>query len=310
MEKALQKSNPGIKGLMSNEMVKAKFSEILGKNGPAFISSVVTLATTTKLQECDPKSVLASAIAAASLNLQVTPTLGFAAIVPYGKQAQFQIMAKGLVQLALRSGQFRTINVTEIYAGEMKTENRLTGEFDFSGERTSDEVVGYAAYFELINGFSKSLYMSVSQIEAHGLKFSKTFNFPGSSWKQNFEAMARKTVLKLLLSRYAPLSVEMQSAISQDQAELQVNDSMEVIDFTYVDNPATDNEMIPVEKPVIKKKQVYHTEAEIKKDQLSGILTPSEAKRLIKELGEVDLLQDVELDEQGNEIQIPDIERE
>jgi len=134
MENQITKQEPGIKGLMANEIVKSKFAEILGKNAPAFISSVVTLSTTTKLQECEPRSILASPIAAASLNLQVTPTLGFAAIIPYGKQAQFQIMSKGLIQLALRTGQFRTINVTEIYEGEMQNENRLTGEFDFTGE--------------------------------------------------------------------------------------------------------------------------------------------------------------------------------
>ena len=135
--KSIQKADQGIKGLMANDVVKSKFAEILGKNAPAFISSVTTLATNSKLIDCEPKSVLSAAIAAASLDLQITPTLGFAAIIPYGKQAQFQIMTKGLVQLALRSGQFRTINVTEIYDGEMQNENRLTGEFDFTGERLS-----------------------------------------------------------------------------------------------------------------------------------------------------------------------------
>jgi recombination protein RecT len=144
-------------------------------------------------------------------------------------------MSKGLVQLALRSGQFRTINVTEIYDGEMLEENRLTGEFDFSGKRKSDNVIGYAAYFQLLNGFSKSLYMSVDQIRAHGKRYSKTFDFSGSSWKSNFDGMAKKTVLKLLLSRYAPLSVEMQSAITQDQAAMTVTDDMELTQVIYVD---------------------------------------------------------------------------
>ncbi len=233
-----------IKSLMNNETVKAKFNEILGKNGNAFISSVTTIATTTALSKCEPKSILSAAIAAASLNLQVTPSLGFAAIVPYGNSAQFQIMTKGLVQLALRSGQFKTINVTEIYEGELKSENRLTGELDFTGEKASDKIIGYAAYFELVNGFSKSLYMTVEKITAHGKKFSKTFSFNGSSWKTNFEAMCSKTVLKLLLSRYAPLSVEMQMSINADQSIVKTDDNLEITAFTYVDN----NEKEPTDK--------------------------------------------------------------
>lgn len=236
MSTELVKQTTGIKGLMANDVVVSKFKDILGKNANAFISSVTTIATTTRLSECDPKSILSAAIAAASLNLQVTPTLGFAAMVPYKGQAQFQIMAKGLVQLSLRSGQFKTINVTEIYEGELKSQDRLTGTFDFSGDKKSEKIVGYAAYFELINGFAKSLYMTSEQITAHAKRFSKTFDFGGSSWKTNFEAMARKTVLKLLLSRYAPLSVEMTSAITQDQAVIKTDDNMEITDFLYVDN--------------------------------------------------------------------------
>jgi recombination protein RecT len=249
-ETAIQKTSDNIKSLMSNEAVKAKFAEILGKNGNAFISSVVTIATTSALSKCEPKSILSAAIAAASLNLQVTPSLGFAAIVPYGNSAQFQIMTKGLVQLALRSGQFKTINVTEIYEGELKKENRLTGELDFTGEKKSDKIVGYAAYFELVNGFSKSFYMTVEKITAHAKKFSKTFSFNGSSWKTNFEAMASKTVLKLLLSRYAPLSVEMQMSITADQATVHTDENLEITDFTYVDNG--DQEPIDKESERIK----------------------------------------------------------
>jgi len=271
MEQSIQKADQGIKGLMANDVVKSKFAEILGKNAPAFISSVTTLATNSKLIDCEPKSVLSAAIAAASLDLQITPTLGFAAIIPYGKQAQFQIMTKGLVQLALRSGQFRTINVTEIYDGEMQNENRLTGEFDFTGERLSDRVVGYAAYFALTNGFAKSLYMSIDQIKSHGKKFSKTYDFASGSWKTNFEAMARKTVLKLLLSRYAPLSVEMQSAITQDQAAIEVDNDLEIIDTEYVDSTGANSEnaepdKIDVPKEVKSKRKTQPKQEEIDLD--------------------------------------------
>lgn len=240
MNELVRKQPDGIRALMSNESVKSKFAEILGKNANAYVSSVTTIATTTKVAECEPKSILAAAITAATLNLQVVPSLGFAAIVPYksknGVVAQFQIMAKGLLQLALRSGQFQTINVTEVYDGEVKLVDRLTGEIDMTGEKKSDKVVGYVAYFQLLNGFTKSLYMTVEQVNQHAKTFSKTYDFAGSSWKTNFDAMARKTVLKLLLSRYAPLSVEMEKAITRDQTVGKVDENNEVTDFIYVDN--------------------------------------------------------------------------
>jgi recombination protein RecT len=228
-----------IRGLMASDIVKSKFTEILGKNGPSFMSAVTTLATTTKLSECEPKSILSAAIAAASLDLQVTPSLGFAALVPYnsknGKVAQFQVMSKGLIQLALRSGQFRSINVTEIYEGEFGFENRLTGEINLSGERKSDKIIGYAAYFELLNGFCKSLYMTVDKVREHGKRYSKTYTSPASPWVTNFDAMAKKTVLKLLLSRYAPLSIQMQSAISRDQSVLKTDENLEIGEILYED---------------------------------------------------------------------------
>lgn len=244
MSEQLQRRDTGIKSLMANDMVKSKFTEILGKNASSFISSVVTLATTTALAECEPKSILSASIAAASLGLNVNPNLGQAALVPYnnkgGKAAQFQIMARGFVQLALRSGQFSLINVTEIYEGEFLNENRLTGELDFTGKRTSNKIVGYAAYFRLLNGFAKALYMKVEDINAHGKKYSKSYSYSTSAWQTNFDGMARKTVLKLLLSRFAPLSTEMQMAVQQDQAVITTDENMEFTDLIYEDNPATD----------------------------------------------------------------------
>lgn len=249
---ALTKHNQpeGIRALMSNDSVKAKFAEILGKNSAAFISAVTTLATTTKLAECEPKSILGAAIGAAGLNLPVAQSLGFAAIVPYGKQAQLQIMSRGYIQLALRSGQFKTINVTEIYEGELKSEDRLTGEYDFNGKRTGNKIIGYVAFFELLNGFKKSLYMTTEQVEAHGKRFSKTFSFSGSPWKTNFDGMSKKTVLKLLISRYAPMSVELQNAIIQDQAAITSADDATITEFTYVDNAEAEDAQV-ISEPVV-----------------------------------------------------------
>jgi len=232
--------NMNIKQLMSNETIKKKFEEILGKGANSFISSVTTLATTTALQGCDPMTILSSAIAGASLNLPVNPTLGFACIVPFnsksGKQAQFQIMTKGFLQLALRSGQFLKINVNEVCEGVYKGVNVMTGDIDFSGEKKSDKIIGYVAYFQLINGFEKSLFMTKEQVENHAKKYSKTYNNTNSVWKLDFDAMAEKTVLKRLLSKYAPLSLEMQTAVLSDQSKVNLNENLEVAEFEYIDN--------------------------------------------------------------------------
>jgi recombination protein RecT len=138
-----------------------------------------------------------------------------------------------MIQFALRSGQFKTISVTEVYAGQLVEENPLTGfEFDWK-KKESNEVIGYAAYFSLINGFEKTLYASKEQVQAHSLKFSQTAKKGFGIWKDDFDAMAKKTVLKMLISKYAPLSVEMQKAVISDQAV--VND-FETQDVTYIDN--------------------------------------------------------------------------
>jgi recombination protein RecT len=187
------------------------------------------------LRNASPDSIYTSAMMAAALDLPINPNLGFAYIIPYGQQAQFQIGYKGLIQLALRSGQFKTISVTPVYEGQLLENNPLTGfKFDFN-VKVSDKVIGYASYFSLINGYEKTMYMSVQEVEAHGKKYSKTFS--NGVWKNDFNAMAQKTCLKLLLSKYAPLSIEMQKAVMADQAVIKNVEDMEV---EYVDN-GTDN---------------------------------------------------------------------
>jgi len=231
-----------IQSLMNSDYVKNRFAEILGKNSSGFVASVVNISSNTALKECEPRSVLSCAIVAATLQLPIDPNLSFAAIIPYknkdGNKAQFQIMYKGLIQLAIRSGQFKTINVTEIYEGEIEKNNILTGEITFNGEgKKSNQVIGFAAYFSLINGFEKTLYMTVEQIKAHGKKYSKSYANQYGQWATNFEAMAKKTVLKMLLSKYAPLSVEMQKATQLDQAVINTNnETLDVESFDYVDN--------------------------------------------------------------------------
>jgi recombination protein RecT len=220
------------KQFFQREDVKSKFTELLGTRTNQFMTSLLSIVNNNSyLKNASPESIYTSAMMAATLDLPINPNLGFAYIIPYGNQAQFQVSYRGLIQLCLRSGQFKTISVTPVYEGQLIENNPLTGyKFDFN-VKTSDVVVGYCSYFSLINGFEKSLYMTVDEITAHGKKYSKTFG--NGVWKNDFNAMAQKTCLKLLLSKYAPMSIEMQKAVIADQAVIKNVEDMEV---EYVDN--------------------------------------------------------------------------
>lgn len=220
------------KQFFQREDVKSKFSELLGTRTNQFMTSLLSIVNNNNyLKNASPESIYTSAMMAAALDLPINPNLGFAYIIPYGNQAQFQVSYRGLIQLCLRSGQFKTISVTPVYEGQLIENNPLTGyKFDFN-VKTSDKVIGYCSYFSLINGFEKSLYMTVDEITAHGKKYSKTFG--SGVWKTDYNAMAQKTCLKLLLSKYAPMSIEMQKAIIADQAVIKNVEDMEV---EYVDN--------------------------------------------------------------------------
>lgn len=228
----LQKS--GALSLMQSEGVQKKFQELLGTKSKGFITSVMSaVSSNTNLSKADPNSVYMAAMMAAALDLPVNQNLGFAYIIPYGDKAQFQIGVKGLTQLAQRSGQFKTISVTSVYEGQLLSQDPLKGfEFDWNA-KYSDKIIGYASYFSLLNGFEKTLYMSVEQVQKHGKKYSKTYGSQYGTWQTDFDAMAQKTVLKQLLSKYAPLSIEMQKATVADQAVINDFDSMDV---TYVDS--------------------------------------------------------------------------
>lgn len=238
-----------IKSVFERPEAKKKFQEMLGKNSAAFITSVLNVCTDPKLATADPISVYQAAAVAASLNLPIDPNLGFAYILAYNvkqsdgtykNMAQFQMGWKGYVQLALRSNQFKTLNACAIYEGQLLESNPLDGyKFDFT-KKKSETVVGYAAKFTLINGFEATWFMTLQQLNAHGVKYSKTFQKGYGLWKDNFDAMASKTVIKLLLSKYAPLSVDMQKSILFDQSVIN--------DFEKEDIIYTDHEDIPIDK--------------------------------------------------------------
>jgi recombination protein RecT len=233
-----------INSVLSNEAVKMRFTEILGKNANAFMSSIISATKSNPtLAECETDSVISSAVIAATLNLPIQSNLGFAHIVPYNtkdaqgnvvKQAQFQMGYKGFIQLALRTGQYKNINASEIYEGELVKHDRITGEVEIdTNKKKSNQVIGYVSYFKLMNGFEKMLYMSKEQVQVHGNKYSKSYSQKYGRWQQDFDSMALKTCIKLLLSKYGILSVDMQTAITADQAIIKNAETLEV---EYVDN--------------------------------------------------------------------------
>lgn len=234
---ALQKYTPT--QLFKSGSIEKRFQQVLGEKANGFVASVLQAINDSKmLAEADSQSVYNAAMTAAVLDLPINPNLGFAYIIPYrnkgGTVAQFQMGYKGFIQLCQRSGQFKTISATEIYEGQVVEENPLTGfEFNFNTKQ-SDTVIGYASYFALINGFEKTFYMTTEQVEAHAKEYSQAYRKGYGPWKDDFDSMAIKTVLKLLLSKYAPMSTEMQKAVMSDQAVVDDADKMEV---SYVDNP-------------------------------------------------------------------------
>lgn len=208
--------------IMKTPAVRARFKEILKEKGEGFIASVLAVVNNNALlAKATPMSVISAAMTAATLDLPLTTGLGYAAIVPFynGKEgrtdAQFQLMTRGLVQLALRSGQYAAIEVNEVYEGEVVAFNRFNGSYTF-GERKSDNIIGYMGYFRLLNGFEKYYLMSVAEIQAHAQRYSQTAKKGYGLWVDQFDAMAKKTVLKLLLSRWGILSVELQKATTFD----------------------------------------------------------------------------------------------
>lgn len=209
-----------IKGLLNNDAVKKRFEEVLGERAGQFMASITSLVTSsTNFTDVDPNTIIASAMISATLNLPINPNLGFAYLIPYAKKCTYQLGYKGFLQLALRTGQYKNINATEVYEGELASRNRLTGEIEIDeSKKTSDKVIGYAAFFKLINGFEKTLYMDIEAIKTHAKRFSKSYSNKDALWQKDFHSMAMKTVLKMLISKYGILSVEMQKAIVADQS--------------------------------------------------------------------------------------------
>lgn len=246
-----------IKAYVSDAKIRQKFEEVLGKKTQGFLASVMQVANQPQLKGAVPATVINAAMMAATLDLPINNNLGFAYIVPYkrkfkdaqGKwseslEAQFQMGYKGFIQLAQRSGQFARIAATPVYEGQLISANPLLGyEFDWTIPNQG-EAIGYVAFFKLLNGFTAELYMSTADVKKHAGKYSQSFKYGSGVWKDNFESMALKTVTKLLLSKQAPLSIEMQTAQLADQAIVR---DVETNSFEYIDH---DESVGAIEAPI------------------------------------------------------------
>ena len=246
------KQTPALKTFFESANVQNKIKELVGKNAATFATSVMQIANSNAmLKTADPMSIFNAACMAATLNLPLQNGLGFAYIVPFRNnkekktEAQFQIGYKGFIQLAQRSGQFKRLVALPVYKKQLLKKDFINGfEFDWEKEPEEGELpIGYYAYFKLMNEFSAELYMTHEEINAHAKKYSQTYRtyldkkakgqWAQSVWAENFEAMALKTVIKLLLSKQALLSVEMQQAVLADQAVVKDVENQE---FNYTDN--------------------------------------------------------------------------
>lgn len=240
-----------VSAYIRNDSVKKRIDEMLGKRSNQFITALIAATNNVAhLSECTPVSVLNAALTVAALDLPINNNLGFAYIIPYKNskkvgnnwvkeyEAQFQMGWKGFIQLAQRSGQYKTIAATPVYDGQLVATDPLLGNtFDWSA-RKSDKILGYVAQFQLMNGFSKDLFMTMDEVKGHANRFSQAYRSDqdydkkSSPWSSDFDAMAQKTVIKQLISKFGPMSIDpqMQMAVEKDQAVIE--DDGEV----YVDN--------------------------------------------------------------------------
>lgn len=236
-----------LKRLIDSDSVQMQFQRALGDNKDAFAASIVDLySNDAQLKTCEPKAILCEALKAATLKLPLNKALGFSYVVVYNNNVKqpdgtwlkvptptFIMGYKGYIQLAMRTGQYRTINADVVYEGELRETDKLTGAIDLSGRRVSDKVVGYFCHFSLLNGYGKTLYMSVHDMAAYAKKYSPSVKKETTveqlerkaqetavskqvGWEGNFNDMALKTVIRRLLSKYGYLSIEMQNAIAND----------------------------------------------------------------------------------------------
>ncbi|EOB3407001.1 recombinase RecT [Enterococcus hirae] len=243
---AVDVSKLGFKTAMSHPAIKKKFNDILHEKSDAFMGSLLTLVGGDDyLSKAEPMTIIASALKAATMDLPIDKNLGYAYIVPFNRkekvgkdwithnEAQFILGYKGYIQLAQRSGQYKALNAIEIYEGQLIEWNPLTEEFQFDyNAKQSDQVIGYVGSFELLNGFKKTVYWTKQEVEAHRIKHAKGFDKTKltGAWKENYDAMAIKTVLRNMLAKWGILSVEMQNAVTSDERVFRFDENNDLVE--------------------------------------------------------------------------------
>lgn len=301
-----------IKGMLAQDNIKLRFNDVLGKKAPQFMASIVNVvAASPQLMKCQPNSIMAAAFVAASFDLPIDSNLGFAALVPYDKSfidpktgqwakvklAQFQIMYKGFIQLAIRSGYYKRMNYAVVYQDELKSYNPITGEIEFvddfsqctlRAQGVEETVAGYYARFELTVGYVQELFMSKQAVDNHARKYSQSYRSDiskdekKSKWSTDFEAMALKTVIKQLLSKWGILSIEMQKAITDDQKTFD-----EFGNESYGDNMP---DVIEAEDPFMQIEQQTDTQPEIRQN-MEKLPETAQNQYEEEELEEIDITQ-------------------
>ena len=242
-----------LKSVIKAESVQQQFQNALGKHKDEFVASLIDLYTgDLSLQKCKPQAVVAEALRAATLHLPLNRALGFAYIIVFNNSVKdpetgqwtkvptptFVPGWKGYVQLAQRTAQYKCINTDVVYEGELRTSDKLTGMIDISGKKTSDKIIGYFAYFKLMNGFEKMFYVSIEDMAKYALRYSPSFKGQNKptvdaliksaqsgqtsskvGWEGNFNEMAKKTCIRQLFSKFGYLSIEMMNAVANDDDE-------------------------------------------------------------------------------------------
>lgn len=270
---------PAIRSYFDAPNIKQIIAKRLGEKAGAFITSLLDLCSDDKnLAECDPGLIMKEALKAAALDLPINKSLGFAYVIPYKKIPSFQPGWKGLVQLAIRTGQYKHLNAGMVYEGEIMIIDRIKGTLDISGKQTSEKAIGYYSYMELLNGFQKAIGWSREKVEAHAVRFSASYAYYKKNkkgrkpvWVTDFDAMATKTLILQLISKYGLMSIDMATAISADnkadfkgfepdaQKEIDHNANKDAIDIPAGD-PEDPGEISQQEKDDIIKEEAKQAE--------------------------------------------------
>lgn len=241
-----------MKNLLANQGMQNLFADALNENKDRFLASIIDLYNgDTYLQGCNPKEVAMEALKAATLNLPINKSLGYAYIVPFKNKGrltpQFQIGYKGYIQMAQRSGQYKALNAGILYEGMEVKRDFLRGTFEIIGEPKSDKVLGYFAYFQLLNGYEKAVYMTKDEVTEHAERYSQSYGSDYSPWKKQFDEMAQKTVIKKLLSKYGVLTTEFQDAVKEeeDREVLRATENNAMLEMTGPDEEEETIEVNP-----------------------------------------------------------------